>query len=187
MLEQDRVGVGILPTGQAGTTAHLFFIVLHISFFTSTQVLNPCEVDSLGKGMRVGVGLHPPGSKAGSPLAACRALNSACRPPFKPLQAAAPRRCPTHPGELQLRAATKSTRHFTPRHLSVDEVLSSTNLLFFVSSVLLNLAKRLDVRVSFCTSLDFHIRRVWRGGGSPRWESSAAGGSTEPFPGLSGQ
>ena len=187
MLEQDRVGVGILPTGQAGTTAHLFLLYCIFHFSLQPRFLNPCEVDSLGKGMRVGVGLHPPGSKAGSPLAACRALNSACRPPFKPLQAAAPRRCPTHPGELQLRAETKSVRHFTPRHLSVDEVLSSTNLLFFSSSVSLSLAKILNVRVRFCASLDFHIRRVWRGGGSPRWESSAAGGSTEPFPGLSGQ
>ena len=99
------------------------------------------------------------------------------------------RELPNTPGELQLRAETKSVRDFTPRRLSVKEVLSSPNLLFLVPSVLLSLlVKRLDIRVSLCAGLRFPYKAGGLGGGgSPRWESSAAGGSTEPFPELAGQ
>ena len=183
------VGAGILPSGQGANTALHLFLFSHIFQFSfQPRFLNPCAVESFGK-LRVGVAptrveLNPPGSRAGLPpllllLAApssVQAASSSCR------------ELPNTPGELQLRAATKSVRDFTPRRLSVEEVLLSPSLFFLVPSVLLSLVERPDIRVSFCTGLRFPYKAGGLGGGgSPRWESSAAGGSTEPFPGLSGQ
>ena len=168
-----------------------FFIQPHIPVFISTQVFKPLcsrvlwQVQGGGCIAPTRVELNPPGSRAGLPpllllLAApssVQAASSSCR------------ELPNTPGELQLRAATKSVRDFTPRRLSVEEVLLGPNLLFFVPSVLLSLlVKGPDIRVSFCAGLRFPYKAGGLGGGgSPRWESSAAGGSTEPFPGLSGQ
>ena len=69
-----------------------------------------------------------------------------------------------HTPTRQLRAATKSIKDSTPPPRWVDQVLSSPNLLFFMSSVLLGLVKRLDICVSFCAGLRFPYKAGCSGG-----------------------
>ena len=60
-----------------------------------------------------------------------------------------------HTPTRQLRAATKSTKDSTPLPRWPDQVLSSPNLLFVISSVLLGLVNRLDICASLCSGLRF--------------------------------
>ena len=134
------------------------FSLCPIFGFSFHPVLNPVEVGSFGKDQG-GWGLHPPGSRAGLllPLLAAPTVQAA----FKQLLPA------QHTPTRQLRAATKSIKDSTPLPRWADQVLSSPNLLFVMSSVLLGLVNRLDICVSLCSGLRFPYKAGCSGGGSP--------------------
>ena len=107
----------------------------------------------------MGGGCTPRGAE---PARCCRCLP---RPLFKPLSSSCSQ--PNTPRKRQLRAATKSIKDSTPLPRWPDQVLSSPNLLFVMSSVLLGLVNRLDICVSLCSGLRFPYKAGCSGGGSP--------------------